>query len=177
MILTICKQILHRLCPDGPNGPQRRTNPKWTSKPVQATKTTPTNNRANKNVILARSIEEVAAIGRQYKEFATKAGRLAEQQPLSANGCKELATAIAHATEAYKYGKKLGKLVQGKVLGRLATAKLCVNKLLAKADMLLEQQHSSVEEEKEVHATIERAKEMADAMKVLGKHMAKLVHG
>ena len=43
--------------------------------------------------------------------------------------------------------------------------------------MLLEQQHSSVEEEKEVHATIERAKEMADAMKVLGKHMAKLVHG
>ena len=137
-ILTICKQILHRLCPDGP---QRRTNPKRPSKPVQATKTTPTNDRANENVILARSIEEVAAIGRQYEEFATKAGRLAEQQPLSADNGKELAAAIAHATEAYKHWEKLAKLVRGKVLERLATAELCVDKLLAKADRLLEQQH------------------------------------
>ena len=118
---------------------------------MQATKPTPTNDSAAKNAALSRSIKEVAAIGRQYKEFATKAGRLADQQHLSAKDSKKLATTIVHATDAYKYGEKLGKIVLKEVLERSTTAERCIDKLLAKADTLVEQQHSTAEEEKELH--------------------------
>ena len=112
-------------------------------------------------------IEEIATIGKEFKDIVAKGKRLSERQPLSADECKELAATTAEAKAAAECGRKRATLLRTMEAEIMATARRHVDKLLSKVDKLA----ARPEETERFRAGIGRAKKMTGALDKLHKHV------